>query len=298
MRLPKVRRMPLKSVLMALSVAVIWGINMLTVKGAVAEIPPLMLTAIRFAAVAVLLLPFTKIPHGRFGKLAILSVVFGTGHFGVLFLALSMLDAGPVAIIVLLGVPFSSMLATYFFNDRLGWKRLTGMTLAFVGVTTMFWDPTMTDVQLPLLLVVFAAFMWAVANVMIKKLGNIDTFQLNGWMALMAAPQLLLLSMVLEPAALDRVFDASWAAWANISFTVVMSSIVAYGFWYHLLKTQDVNAVVPWSLLAPVISVTGSFLIFNEPISTLKIIGGITVLAGVTVIMLRKPPQQQEQGMD
>ncbi|OSQ49713.1 DMT family transporter [Thalassospira alkalitolerans] len=290
--------MPLKSVLMALSVAVIWGINMLTVKGAVAEIPPLMLTAIRFAAVAVLLLPFTKIPHGRFGKLAILSVVFGTGHFGVLFLALSMLDAGPVAIIVLLGVPFSSMLATYFFNDRLGWKRLTGMTLAFVGVTTMFWDPTMTDVQLPLLLVVFAAFMWAVANVMIKKLGNIDTFQLNGWMALMAAPQLLLLSMVLEPAALDRVFDASWAAWANISFTVVMSSIVAYGFWYHLLKTQDVNAVVPWSLLAPVISVTGSFLIFNEPISTLKIIGGITVLAGVTVIMLRKPPQQQEQGMD
>ncbi|WP_417810117.1 DMT family transporter [Thalassospira alkalitolerans] len=290
--------MPLKSVLMALSVAVIWGINMLTVKGAVAEIPPLMLTTIRFAAVAVLLLPFTKIPHGRFGKLAILSVVFGTGHFGVLFLALSMLDAGPVAIIVLLGVPFSSMLATYFFNDRLGWKRLTGMTLAFVGVTTMFWDPTMTDVQLPLLLVVFAAFMWAVANVMIKKLGNIDTFQLNGWMALMAAPQLLLLSMVLEPAALDRVFDASWAAWANISFTVVMSSIVAYGFWYHLLKTQDVNAVVPWSLLAPVISVTGSFLIFNEPISTLKIIGGITVLAGVTVIMLRKPPQQQEQGMD
>ncbi len=139
-------------------------------------------------------------------------MVFGTDHFGVLFLAMSMLDAGPVEIIVLLGVPFSSMLATYFFNDRLGWKRLTGMTLAFVGVTTMFWDPTMTDVQLPLLLVVFAAFMWAVANVMIKKLGNIDTFQLNGWMALMAAPQMLLLSMVLEPAALDRVSDASWAA--------------------------------------------------------------------------------------
>jgi O-acetylserine/cysteine efflux transporter len=77
-----------------------------------------------------------------------------------------------------------------------------------------------------------------------------------------------------------------------------MSSIVAYGFWYHLLKTQDVNVVVPWSLLAPVISVAGSFIVFNEPISTLKIIGGLTVLAGVGVIMLRKPPQQQEQGMD
>ena len=37
--------MPLKAVLMALSVAVIWGVNMLTVKGAVGEIPPLMLFA-------------------------------------------------------------------------------------------------------------------------------------------------------------------------------------------------------------------------------------------------------------
>ncbi|OKH88214.1 DMT family transporter [Thalassospira sp. TSL5-1] len=290
--------MPLKATLLSLSVAIIWGINMLTVKGAVGEIPPIMLTAIRFLAVAALLVPFTKVPRDKLPKLALLSVVFGTGHFGVLFCALSMLDAGPVAIIVLLGVPFSSMLATYFFNDRLGWKRLLGMTLAFVGVTLMFWDPTMTDLKLPLLLVVFAALMWAVANVLIKKLGDINTFELNGWMGLMAAPQLLVLSFFLEPGAVHAVINASWVAWANLSFTVFMSSIVAYGSWYYLLKTYDVNQVVPWSLLAPVISVTGSILVFGESISTFKIIGGLTVLAGVGVIMFRKPPQNQEQGMD
>ncbi|MFH1804269.1 MAG: EamA family transporter [Pseudomonadota bacterium] len=289
--------MPLNAILMSLAVAVIWGINMLTVKGAVAEIPPLMLTAIRFGAVALLLVPFTRVPSGRLGRLAILSVVFGTCHFGVLFVALALLDAGPVAIIVLLGVPFSSMLATYFFNDRLGWKRLSGMALAFIGVTLMFWDPAMAELKLPLLLVVLAALMWAVANVMIKKLGQIDTFQLNGWIGLMAAPQLLILSLIMEPGATQAVLNASWMAWANLSFTVIMSSIVAYGFWYHLLKTHDVNQVVPWSLLAPVISVTGSFLIFNEPMGLMKIIGGATVLAGVAVIILRKPPQRREQGM-
>lgn len=289
--------MPIKAVLMAFSVAVIWGVNMLTVKGAVGEIPPFALTAIRFAAVAILLIPFTKMPHGRMGKLAIISVTFGGLHFGVLFYALSMIDAGPVAVIILLGVPFSSMLATYFFNDRLGWKRLSGMALAFIGVTIMFWDPTMTELQLPLLLVVFASFMWAVANVMIKKLGDINTFQLNGWMALMAAPQLFVMSLIFEPNAFQAVMDASWVAWANLSFTVVMSSIVAYGFWYHLLKTQDVNAVVPWSLLAPVISVIGSFLVFDEAFSVLKIIGSIVVLCGVAVIMVRKPVQRKAQGM-
>lgn len=290
--------MPLNAMLMALSVAIIWGINMLTVKGAVSEIPPFMLTTLRFGAVAILLIPFTRMPRGRLGRLAIISVTFGSLHFGVLFFALSMIDAGPVAIIVLLGVPFSSMLATYFFNDRLGWKRLSGMTLAFVGVTIMFWDPTMTDLQLPLLLVVFAAFMWAVANVMIKKLGDIGTFQLNGWMALFATPQLLILSIILEPGSFQAVLDASWVAWANLTFTVVMSSIVAYGFWYHLLKTQDVNSVVPWSLLAPVVSVLGSFVVFGETFSMLKIIGGVVVLCGVTVIMLRKPVQRKTQGMD
>ncbi|OSQ38415.1 DMT family transporter [Thalassospira mesophila] len=290
--------MPIKAALLSFSVALIWGMNILTVKGAVSEIPPVMLTAMRFAAVALLLVPFTKIPRKKLGKLALLSVVFGSGHFGVLFCALSVLDPGPVAIIVLLGVPFSSMLATYFFNDRLGWKRLLGMTLAFVGVMLMFWDPAMTHLQVPLLLVVFAALMWAVANVLIKKLGDINTFELNGWMALMAAPQLLVLSFILEPGAIDAVMNASWMAWANLSFTVIMSSIVAYGSWYYLLKTYDVNQVVPWSLLAPVVSVTGSILIFGETISTFKIIGGITVLVGVAVIMLRKPPQNQEQGMD
>ena len=290
--------MPIKAVLMAFSVAVIWGVNMLTVKGAVGEIPPFILTAMRFAAVAILLIPFTQVPRGRFGKLSLISVTFGGLHFGVLFYALSMIDAGPVAVIVLLGVPFSSMLATYFFNDRLGWKRLSGMALAFIGVTIMFWDPTMTELQLPLLLVVFASFMWAVANVMIKKLGDIDTFQLNGWMALMAAPQLFVLSLIFEPHAFQAIADASWVAWANLAFTVVMSSIVAYGFWYHLLKTQDVNAVVPWTLLAPVISVLGSFLVFDEQFSLLKIIGGSVVLCGVAVIMLRKPVQRKAQGMD
>lgn len=290
--------MPIKAVIMAFSVAVIWGVNMLTVKGAVGEIPPFILTAMRFAAVAILLIPFTQVPHGRFGKLALISVTFGGLHFGVLFYALSMIDAGPVAIIILLGVPFSSMLATYFFNDRLGWKRLSGMALAFIGVTIMFWDPTMTELQLPLLLVVFASFMWAVANVMIKKLGDINTFQLNGWMALMAAPQLLIMSLIFEPNGFEAVMNASWMAYANLAFTVVMSSIVAYGFWYHLLKTQDVNVVVPWTLLAPVISVIGSFLVFDEPFSLLKIIGGTVVLCGVAVIMLRKPVQRKAQGMD
>ena len=290
--------MPLKATLLSLSVAIIWGINILTVKGAVSEIPPVMLTAIRFIAVAALLVPFTKVPRDKMPKLALLSFVFGTGHFGVLFCALSMLDAGPVAIIILLGVPFSSMLATYFFNDRLGWKRLLGMTLAFIGVTLMFWDPSMTDLKLPLLLVVLAALMWAIANVLIKKLGDINTFELNGWMGLMAAPQLLALSFILEPGAVNAVINASWVAWANLAFTVVMSSIVAYGSWYYLLKTYDVNQVVPWSLLSPVISVTGSILVFGETVSTFKIIGGLTVLAGVAVIMLRKPPQNLEQGMD
>lgn len=290
--------MPIKALLMAFTVAVIWGVNMLTVKGAVGEIPPFILTAMRFAAVAILLIPFAQVPRGRIGKLALISVTFGGLHFGVLFYALSMIDAGPVAVIILLGVPFSSMLATYFFNDRLGWKRLSGMALAFIGVTIMFWDPTMTELQLPLLLVVFASFMWAVANVMIKKLGDIDTFQLNGWMALMAAPQLLVLSLIFEPHAFQAIAEASWVAWANLTFTVVMSSIVAYGFWYHLLKTQDVNVVVPWMLLAPVVSVIGSLVVFDEQFSLLKIIGSIVVLCGVAVIMLRKPVQRKAQGMD
>ena len=283
---------------MALAVPIIWGINVTTLKVAVGEVPPLTVAAIRFAAVGLLLAPFFRLPRGKWKSLALLSLTLGTGHFGLLFVALSTLESGQIAIIVQLGVPFSSLLAIYFFNDRLGWRRMLGMGLSFCGVAVLYWDPAMTALRAPLLLVVVAAFMWAVANMQIKKMGDIDVHALNGWSGLMAAPQLLILSLIFEPGAIDAVTAAPWRFWAALGYTVLFSSILAYGFWYRLLRRYQVNQVVPFTLAAPLVSVIAGIAVHDERLTVFKLSGMAIVTIGVAIIVFRRPPQTPRQGVE
>lgn len=289
--------MPVSALLMAISVGIIWGANMLAVKIAVSDLPPMMLTAIRFGLVAVILVPFTRPPRHKLPAIALLALTFGVGHFALLVLGLRFLDAGMAAVLIELGVPFSALLAAAVFQDKLGWKRATGMTLSLVGVTVMSWDPGLAALRAPMLIILASAFMWAVGNIQIKKIGEIGVFALNGWMALFAAPQLFVLSLLIETAPIAAIGQAGPAAWAALSFTVLFSSILAYGLWYWLLKHHDVNQVVPFSLLAPPVAVVLGVLFMGETVTPLKTLGAVVVMIGVAIIVLRRP-QTVKQGLE
>ncbi len=276
------------SYLAAITVVLIWGFNMLAIRVAVTEVPPLMMTTLRFALVSLILLPFAPIPRGRIKDIALLSLTFGTGHFAMLFLGLSMVEVGPSAIVLQLGVPFSSLLAAVFFQDHLGLKRSLGMILSFGGVTLLFWDPSMTELRSPLLIVMLSAFMWAVANIQIKRIGAIGFAKLNGWMAIFATPQLLIFSLIFEDAPFSTFLSASWLAWECLLFTAIGSSLIAYGLWQHLLRSHDINQVAPLMLAGPVVGVLASVLLLGEQLTLLKLIGGVIALIGVGIIVIRR----------
>ena len=52
--------MPLRDLLLGLFVIAIWALNIIVIKVGVAELPPLLLTTLRFTLVAVLLVPFSS----------------------------------------------------------------------------------------------------------------------------------------------------------------------------------------------------------------------------------------------
>ena len=100
--------------LQALTVVVIWGFNFVVIKTAVSEIPPLALTALRFAVVASLVAPFFPPARDQLLSILGLAVVMGFGHFGMLFIGLNGADASTTALMIQLGIPFSSILAAVF----------------------------------------------------------------------------------------------------------------------------------------------------------------------------------------
>ena len=272
----------------ALAVVLIWAVNFIVGKIGVAQLPPLLLMSLRFALVAALLAPFLKPQHGRWRRIGAISVVLGA-HFGLMFAGLRGIDAGPAAIAIQLTVPFSAMLAAFFYRERLGLWQLTGMALAFAGIYLLAGEPTRRPSTAHFLMVVLAALAWAAANVLIKRLGRINVFTLNAWVALLASPQLLLASLLFESGQASALGTADWRAWSSIVYMAVLSTIAAYGLWYYLIEKHDLNRVVPMTLLSPVLAVALAIPMLGEQLTKGVFLGGMLTIAGVAMIQFLPP---------
>ena len=67
--------------------------------------------------------------------------------------------------------------------------------IAFVGVVVLAAGPGLSANALPLLLVIGAAFAFAVSNVLTKRYGPLDPLMLMGWSSLLTVPQVMLMSL-------------------------------------------------------------------------------------------------------
>jgi len=273
-----------------LLVAVVWGINFAVVKAGLAELPPIFFVALRFTAVAAVLVPFVRLPRHKLPQLAALSVTLGALHFGPMFVGLRGLDVATAAIAIQLQVPFAAILAALFLDDKLGWRSLTGMAIAFAGVILIAGEPRMDGNLLYLALVVGAALIWAVANIQIKALGDeVDVFALSAWVALLATPQLFVVSYILEDGQWAALAAAGWRAWGSIAYQVVMVTILGYGIWYWTMRRHPVNQVMPFTLLVPVFGVLSGIVFFDEQLTWPMIAGGAATILGVAIVVIRRP---------
>lgn len=265
----------------------LWGTNFIAVKIVLGVLPPLFLTALRFALVACVLVPFFRPRRDQIKGIAAIGAVLGCGHFGLLFVSLSGMDAASAAIVTQLGVPFSALLAWAVFGEKLGPARSFGLVMAFAGVALLAGEPSLPHWG-PLAIGVASMVCWAISNVQVKRLGTIAPLALNGWMALFAAPMLLGLSLAGESGQLDALAHAimSPPILAGMAYTVIASSLVAYSLWYQLLGRHPMNRIVPFTLLGPVISVAGGVTLLGEPLGWHKLAGGALTIAGVAVVQL------------
>lgn len=271
-------------------VSALWGVNFAVVKAGLTELPPIFFVALRFAAVAVVLVPFVRLSRRKLPQLVVLSVTLGGLHFSMMFVGLRGIDVATAAIAIQMQVPFAAILAAIVFKDKLGWRRLLGMAIAFAGVALIAGEPRFDGNLLPLALVIGAALVWSVANIQIKALGDeVDVFALSAWVAVLAAPQLFLASWLLEDGQIDALRAAGWIAWGSIAYQVVMVTIIGYGIWYWNMRRHPVNQVMPFTLLVPLFGVASGIVFFDERLTWPMIVGSCATLVGVAIIVIRRP---------
>lgn len=278
--------MPFRDLLLALLIVAIWGLNTIVIKVGVTDIPPLLLVTLRFALVAVLVVPFTRIERGQLPWLLLLSVTFGGLYFPLLFIGLGQAEAGAGAILVQMGTPFATLLAAIFLKERLDLRRWLGLILSLAGVVVLAGGPSLPAL-LPMLLLLASALLWATSNLIIKVAPRIPPLTLTGWVALLAVPQVAMESWLFESGQLEALAGAGWIGWGAVFYTAVMSSILAYSLWYWLLQKHTVSQVVPLTLLIPVFAVLLGIWLLGDPLGLNKLAGGIMVILGLAIISVR-----------
>jgi O-acetylserine/cysteine efflux transporter len=269
----------------ALAVAVLWGGNVIAVKVAVETLPPFLLMGIRFSIVALLLAPFFRPRRAQVPGLLALALVLGVGHFGLMFLAISGMDAATAAVAVQMTIPFSALLAWLVYREALGWARTLGVGLAFAGILLLAGEPHATGLW-PLAVMAVSTLCWAVSNVMIKRVGLIDPLTINGWVALFAAPVLFVCSALFEQGQAEAIAATGLVGWAGLAYTVIGASLIAYTLWYWLVRRHSLNRIVPFTLLGPAVGITGGVLLLGEPLTWQKLVGGLLTVGGVAAVQM------------
>jgi len=279
-------RITLRDIGLALSVPIIWGMGIVFAKAGLDEFPPLFLMSMRFIVSALVLVWFFPPPIGQLRAIFLISLVSATIQYGLTFYGLAGLDASSAVLFMQLEVPFTAACAAIFLKDKLGWKRVCGMIVAFIGVVLIAGAPSMRNQLLPAFLVIAGVLTWAIGQVMIKRMVTITGFQLIAWVSVFAGPQMLAASLILEKDHLGLLQNATLIGWGSVIYMGIVMTALGYGIWYHLLKKYDVNQVVPFLLLLPVTSILGAVLFLGEHPSIRILIGGVVVITGVAIIVM------------
>ncbi len=278
--------MPIRDILLALVVVAIWGFNFVVIKLGLADVPPLLLTGLRFVFAALPAVAFVRPPACRWTWVVAFGLVLGVVKFGLLFVGMKLgMPAGLSSIVLQMQAFFTIALAVPLLGERPQPIQLAGAAIAAAGVAAIALERTGGAALGPFLMVVAAAACWGLANIVTKKAGRIDMFAFVIWASLVPPIPLFALSFALEGG------DAIWAALAHPSLVSVAAvaylagptTLFGFGVWSALMSRHPAATVAPFSLLVPIFGLSSAALVLGERLGPAEAIGAALVFAGLAL---------------
>lgn len=277
--------MPLKHLVLAILVAVVWGCNFLFSGIGIQEASPSILCTLRFFLCSIPLVFFVKRPQVPWMWLVLYSTLTFTLQFSFILIGMKMGAApGITSLLLQVQVFFSFLLAAIFLGERLTRSQVLGTLVAFSGVFVVCEHLNGADITR-------AGFMWLMAaaaalgagNLCIKKMGKAHGINVTVWASFLALPPLFLASCWVDgPTALFTAFHRlSWRGTFSVFYTAYISTWLGYGLWAWLLGKYPVGVIVPFTLLVPVVGMLASSFVFHEGLQGWKLLAAGLILFGL-----------------
>lgn len=283
----------IRSVAAMLLLAVIWGLSIPATKLGLQALPPLTLTALRFAIAVPLLLIFVvgprRLPWRALPPVAALGIL-GIG-IGQLAQTLGVVDtSASVGTIITATIPvFVVVLAALRLKQPVSGRQKLGLLAAFAGIALVaqgdgqgmadLLGASMIGVAWMLLSALAIAFYFVWSVELSDKYG---TVAVTAWSTLSGFLSLL-----------------PWAGWemSRIPFEItaeaigaavylgLMVTVVGLLLWINLLRTVPARIAAGVQFLQPVVGIVASAAMFGDKMGGLFAVGVVLVLLGLALSM-------------
>ena len=276
-------------VVLALLVAVIWGLAFVATRIALDVVSPPQLTALRFLVAAVPALWLAR-PPVPWGALIMAGLFLFAGQFLLQFFGITLgMPPGLASIMIQTQALFTIVFSAVMLGERPSPRQWTGTAIAFAGLAVIAATVGQDLTVIGFTLTGLAAVSFGIGNVLVKRLPPVDALHLVIWLSLVPPLPSLALSAFLDgPRALvTALAAASWLQVAAILYLGVVATVLAYAIWGWLLRRYVVATVAPFALLTPFVAAYASSLVFGERFGALRLAGMALVMLGLAVIVRR-----------
>lgn len=275
-----------KDLMLALVVIVVWGMNFVVIKVGLDSIPPMLLGAMRFMLAAFPAVLFIKRPQMPLRWLLAYGATISLGQFAFLFSAMKVgMPAGLASLVLQSQAFFTLFFAVLFLGERLRLTNLVGLVIAASGLLLIGMQGDRSMTMAGFVLTLCAASMWALGNIITRKVGKVNLVGLVVWGSLVPPIPFLGLSWVLEgPTAIESALRGfSLDSALVLLYLAFGATLLGYSLWSRLLSRYPANTVAPFSLLVPVVGLTSAALLMDEHLGFYQGVGALLVMSGLAV---------------
>ena len=244
---------------------------------------PLLAGLMRSLPTGLVLIIGSPIPHRRWlARFCVLSVLYASGLFPLLFVAAYRLPGGVAAVINSLSPLIVVMISVPLLGSRIRAIQIVAgvMGAGGVGLLVLRSDARLDTVGL--IAMAGAAIMFSVATVLTKRWGRPDgmtTIGVTGWIFLFAGLTLLPVTLLIEGLP-DRLTARNIA---GLIYLVVISGILAYALWFWGLQWLSASAVTFLTLLNPVTAAVLGWVLLDQRLNQWQLLGAVIVLVSVVL---------------
>ncbi len=281
----------------AVCVMAAWGFNFVVIKAGLQDFPPLLFNALRFLFVAVPAVFFIKFPKHVWKPLVAVGLILGALKFSLLFTGMNAgVGAGLASLLLQVQVFFTVALAAALHGEKINRMRGAGLFLGAAGLVVIGAQAGGNITAAGFLWITAAALAWAVANMFLRELKQVNFFQFIIWMGAVPVLPLLAVSFAYEGA--DNIIRAisgfSWTGAAALLYISLVSTVWGFAVWGRLLSLYSAAAAAPFALLVPVAGIFSGWLFLDEYISAGEWAGAFCIFSGLAFCIFggRKPARK------